>query len=161
MADDQQPKIIVDDDWKTQAQAEKDKLREQSAPKGDAGSDGAAPDPNRPIGFIDLVQMLATQALMYLGAFPDPQTGKAMISLDMAKLHIDLLGVVEEKTKGNLTDEEEKATSGMANELRMQYVEMTKAVQRAVAEGRIGPNGELSGGLGGSEGASPLQNPPA
>ena len=146
MADDQQPKIIVDDDWKTQARAEKAKLSEQAEAK--AAEKEAAPAPDRPLGFIDLVQMLATQSLMYLGAFPDPQTGKAMVALDLAKLHIDLLGVLEEKTRGNITDEESKAVAGMLNELRLQYVEMTKAVAKAVEEGRVGPGGEVTGGIG-------------
>jgi hypothetical protein len=157
--DDHTPKIIVDDDWKSQARAEKERLAQQTAPKppapkpstpgaspgpqaaGQAGAaDGAGdgPDPEGPLGFADLVRLLTTQALMYMGAFPDPQTGQAMIALDAAKAHIDLLGVVEEKTKGNLSDDEKAMLTGTLHELRLQFVEIVRAVDKAVAEGRLG-----------------------
>lgn len=152
MADDQQPKIIIDDDWKAQAQAEKAKLSEKEqaktaaapAPAG-APAAGAAPGQQEKIGFSDLVQMLASQALMYMGAVADPQTGKAVVSPPMAQAHIELLGVLEEKTKGNLTDDESKMVSGITHELRMQFVELSKAIEQAVREGKItmGPDGEM------------------
>ncbi|HHN77668.1 MAG TPA: DUF1844 domain-containing protein [Phycisphaerales bacterium] len=138
MADGDQPKIIVDDDWKSQAQAEKAKLAEEVKAK--EAAKHATPEE---IGFIDLIRLLATQALMYMGAFPDPQTGKAMVALDIAKMNIDLLGVVEEKTKGNLTDDEQKMLEGTLHELRLQYVEIARAIQKAADEGRIGPDGTM------------------
>jgi hypothetical protein len=87
--------------------------------------------------------MLSTQALMYLGQIPDPQTGKGIIALDMAKVHIDLLGVLEEKTKGNLTPDEDRDLKAMLGELRMVFVEISRGVAKAMAEGRIGPRGEM------------------
>jgi hypothetical protein len=81
---------------------------------------------------------------MYLGAFPDPETGRAIVSLEYAKLHIDLLGVLEQKTRGNLTEQEASLLSRTLYELRMQYVEIAKAVAKAVEEGRVtkaGPGG--------------------
>lgn len=154
MADDQQPKIIIDDDWKAQAQAEKAKLAEKEQAKaaespaaagGAAPGAGAAPGQQEKIGFSDLVQMLASQALMYMGAVADPQTGKAVVSPPMAQAHIELLGVLEEKTKGNLTDDESKMVSGITHELRMQFVELSKAIEQAIREGKItmGPDGEM------------------
>jgi hypothetical protein len=62
-----------------------------------------------------------------------------MISLEYAKLHIDLLGILEEKTKGNLNKEEQAALSGSVSELRMHFVTIQQAVAKAVAEGRIQP----------------------
>ena len=154
MAEDQQPKIIIDDDWKAQAQAEKAKLAEKEQAKaaappagtsGEAPAAGAAPGQQEKIGISDLVQMLASQALMYMGAVADPQTGKAVVSPPMAQAHIELLGVLEEKTNGNLTDDESKMLSGITHELRMQFVELTKAIEQAVKEGKItmGPDGEM------------------
>jgi hypothetical protein len=61
-----------------------------------------------------------------------------MIALDAAKAHIDLLGVVEEKTKGNLSDDEKAMLTGTLHELRLQFVEIVRAVDKAVAEGRLG-----------------------
>ena len=106
MTDPEQPKIIIDDDWKSSAQAEKAKLAAQEQEKAaKAAESGNIPGWPDQLGFKELGSMLATQALMYMGAFPD-QSGKAMVSLDVARLNIELLSVVEEKTKGNLTEEE-------------------------------------------------------
>lgn len=147
----EQPKIIVDSDWKSQAQAEKERLaaQEQKAKPaaagamGGAAAGGAAPgvpgaaDEYGPADFIELVRMLASQALLYLGAIPDPQTGRAILAPDMAKLNIDLLGILEEKTKGNLTEQESRMLTSTLYELRLQYVEISKAIDKAIAEGRI------------------------
>lgn len=138
MSDQDPPKIIVDDDWKSAAQAEKQRLASEEATKkeeaGDAQAGGSLPEQ---ASFDDLLRLMATQALMYMGAFPDPQTGQAMVALDVAKLHIDMLGVLDEKTKGNLSDDESKALTGILTELRMQFVEVTKAVAKAAEEGRL------------------------
>ena len=158
MADGDQPKIIVDDDWKSQAQAEKEKLAEQSKAE---ESKKATGEGGEEIGFIDLVRMFATQALMYMGAFPDPQTGKAVVALDIAKMNIDLLGILEEKTKGNLDDEEKELLEGTTRELRSQFVEITRMIKQAQAEGRIGPDGSLQepGGNPPGPGAGPAGIP--
>ena len=148
------PKIIVDSDWKQQAQAEKEKLRKAEQER--QARQQAAGDPEdgdaKPIGFTDIMRMLATQALMYLGAIADPETGKAMLAPDMARAYIDMLGVLEEKTKGNLDEEEARELSMIANELRMNYVEVSKAIEKAIAEGKIKPGqfgGPTPGGPGG------------
>ncbi len=171
MSDDHTPKIIVDDDWKSQARAEKERLAKQAAekatrpapfgaPPAAASPPGAKPSAPRaaeappagvegddedagPVQFDDLIRLLATQALMYLGAFPDPQTGRAVVALDVAKVNIDLLAILEEKTKGNLTEDEAAVLKGTSHELRMQYVEVARAIQRAVAEGRLGADGTI------------------
>lgn len=145
------PKIIVDTDWKAQAQAEKEKLTAAEKPAaratpgvGGAGGAGgqAAPGGEAIEASLDeLVRLLATQALMYLGAFPDPETGRAVVALDYAKLHIDLLGVLEQKTKGNLSEQEGTMLTRALHELRMQYVEVAKAVAKAVQEGRVSKTG--------------------
>ena len=147
MADANQPKIHVDDDWKSSARAEKERLAaEAEAKKAAAGEGGeGAGGPEGPLGFTDMVRMFATQALMYLGAFPDPQTGKAMLAPEMAKANIDLLGVLQEKTKGNLTDDEQQIIDQTLHELRLQFVEINRAVERAIAEGKISPSGEYLG----------------
>jgi len=158
MAEGDAPKLIIDDDWKSQARAEKERLAKEAqakvAAKGPAGAPAGEGGVPEEVGFMDLVKLLATQALMYLGAFPDPQTGKAMVALDVAKLNIDLLATLEDKTKGNLTDDESAALSGTTHELRMQYVEVARAVGKAMDEGRIGPGGEIQPGAapGGSPG---------
>ncbi len=133
------PEIIIDSDWKQQAQREKERLAEQEK-KSQPGATGAKPgEPGRPVGFLDLVQSLASQALLYLGAIPDPETGRAIVAPEMARMSIDMLGVLEEKTKGNLTDEESHALTSILRELRFQFVEVNKAIAKAVEEGKIKP----------------------
>jgi hypothetical protein len=164
MAEGEAPKLIIDDDWKNQAKAEKERLAKEAEAKAAAqgAAGGGTPGLPEEVTLMELVKLLATQALMYLGAFPDPQTGKAMVALDVAKLNIDLLAVLEEKTKGNLTDEESQALSGTTHELRMQFVEVAKAVNQAMDEGRIGPNGEIQpGAAAGGPGAAPGSAPGA
>ena len=128
MSSEEKPKIIQDEDWKAQAQKEKEKLSEDQEPKsaeqpGGAGAGAAQPLP--PTNFMTLVNMLAIQALLYMGKLSDPNSeeGKEIKNLDLAKHHIDLLGILEEKTKGNLTDEESNALAVALHEARMSYVQ--------------------------------------
>lgn len=136
---DDTPKIIVDSDWKQQAQAEKERLAQAEKAKGEQA--GSAQDPNRPVDFIDLVQSLASQALLYMGAIPDPESGRAVLAPEMARMSIDMLGVLETKTKGNLTEEESSALTDVLRELRFQFVEVSRAIAKAIQEGKIKPQG--------------------
>ncbi len=144
---DEAPKIIVDDDWKAQAQAEKEKLAEQAraakAESASAGADsGAAPDGSGAPGggerqmpaasFETLISTMTTQALFAMGAIPDPQTGQRMAHMDLARHHIDMLAVIEEKTKGNLSKEEADLLANTVYELRNRYVQLTMS-QRPTA----------------------------
>ncbi len=134
MSDPETPKIIVDDDWKSSAKAEKEKLAAAEKQKAEQGAGpGGLPEQ---LGFKELISLFATQALMYMGAIPD-QSGRAMVSLDVAKLNIDLLGVVQEKTKGNLSDEEQEMIDGTLNELRKHFVDTAQAVEKAAADGTL------------------------
>jgi len=129
------PKIHVDSDWKKEAQAEKERLAreaEQAAasapPAGgrraaaDAGPQAGPPRELPPANFTSLVQTLATQAAIFLSDQEDPETGESLRHLDLAKHNIDLLGVLEEKTRGNLTDDERRLLDRLLYELRMAYV---------------------------------------
>lgn len=125
------PKIQIDDDWKAQAQAEKEKLAETDKP-GDGQASGPGEMP--PATFETLLSTMITQALFALGAVPDPQSGQRYVSLDLAKHHIDMLGVLEEKTKGNLSDEESQALTQTLAELRQQFVQVVQVVREQAAE---------------------------
>lgn len=121
------PKIIVDEDWKSQAEAEKQKLAdvEQSAPTGGEAEKGPRALP--PASFSVLVSSLVTQILFALGAIEDPQTKKRYLDLAMAKHNIDMLSVLEEKTSGNLTEQEKKMLDSALYEVRMAYVQAAQA----------------------------------
>ena len=122
-------RIHVDADWKAEAKAEKERLAREMADRrasvGQGPAAGAARGPGRlpPPSLAALVQTLATQAAILLSGETDPETGRPLQNLDLAKHHIDLLGVLEEKTRGNLTDEEKRLLDRYLYELRMAYVD--------------------------------------
>ena len=70
-----------------------------------------------------LVNSLMTQVLLYLGELA-PRGVEPQVNLDMAKFNIDLLGVLEEKTKGNLVPDEQKMLDTALYETRMRYVQV-------------------------------------
>ncbi|MFV1965767.1 MAG: DUF1844 domain-containing protein [Pirellulaceae bacterium] len=124
MTDEQKdkPRIVVDGDWKEQVQAEKEAARQAAEQK---TPEKPSADPLPPASFSLLVSSLATQALMWMGQIPDPE-GKSNVQIDHAKHSIDMLGMLEEKTKGNLTPEESVAMDQVLHELRMVYVAVAK-----------------------------------
>lgn len=136
------PKIIVDDDWKSRAQAEKEQLqraaevRQQPVDPSptDPTSTSSEPEADQPLppaSFPVLVMSLATQALASMGQVPDAD-GKPVVELGHAKHFIDTLGVLAEKTKGNLTSEESAMLTNALHELRLLFVAVGK--QRAAAK---------------------------
>lgn len=132
------PKIQIDSDWKAQAQAEKQRLAEQAKQKESsaAAAPGAGPSAGSPrsagrqlppANFEGLVATLASQAQYAMGGVTDPQTGQRMVILDLARHSIDLLGVLEEKCRGNLTQEEEQMLASTLYALRDRYVRIVAA----------------------------------
>lgn len=79
-----------------------------------------------PADFATLVLSLGSSAVMYLGQGDDPADKKTPPNLPMAKHAIDLLTVLEEKTKGNLTGEEQQVLESLLFDLRLRYVEALK-----------------------------------
>jgi hypothetical protein len=149
MSDDA-PKIQIDADWKSQAQAEKQRLEElehQKAAEPGAKRGEGGPGEMPPANWETLVSMMATQALLYMGGYVDPRTNRAMVDLDAARHQIDLLGVLEEKTKGNLDEEEAKQLATILYELRMQYVRIAQAAMSQMSE-RGGKGGGGQGKTG-------------
>jgi hypothetical protein len=73
--------------------------------------------------FIEFVVMHAQNAALFLGQIPNPKTGEAEINLDLARMFIDQLAMIQEKTRGNLTTEEAKVLSNALSNLQMAYVE--------------------------------------
>jgi hypothetical protein len=138
----EEPSLHIDTDWKKQAQEEKKRLAEQeqkkaadaaaaAAPPPPPGQGRAAPGPGRgrsprelpPASFAALVSTLLTQALFYMGDLA-PQGGEPVLNLDMAKHQIDTLRLLEDKTKGNLTEEEQRLLDSALYEGRMRYVQV-------------------------------------
>jgi len=76
---------------------------------------------------MNLIAGLGSQALIHMGVATEPGKDEPKVNLSAAKYTIDLLGVLEEKTQGNLTEEEKRHLEGILYELRMRYVDMTAA----------------------------------
>jgi hypothetical protein len=169
----------VDDDWKRSAREEARKLDAGGPGPGSAGAKGAGREAARPAaqpsGFADvesgegaegeplgasppeasfasLVSGFATQALLNLGQIASPFSGKAELDLEAARYTIDLLGVLEEKTRGNLSEQEARYLGAVLYDLRMRFVEAAKAPQGA-------PDGEAAGGVGEAPGGEGSPKP--
>ena len=140
----EEPKIQIDSDWKAEAQAEKERLAAQAeAAEADRGDRRPGEPPEA--DFKTLMGVLASQAIMGLGAVGDPKTGRVVVDLPGAKFSIDLLSVLEEKTKGNLSEDEAKEFTQMLAELRARFVQISELVAKQnVADATAGA--ALSGG---------------
>jgi hypothetical protein len=77
------------------------------------------------INFASFLISLGTQAFMHLGDIPNPMTQQREKDLPAAKQMIDLLGILEAKTKGNLTPDEERLLRQLLTDLRLRYVRET------------------------------------
>ncbi|MDA1007744.1 MAG: DUF1844 domain-containing protein [Planctomycetota bacterium] len=129
-------KLHIDSDWKAQAEAERGRLAEADAQR-QADKAEQAQEGFPPADLRGLVGVLATQALAGLGMYGDPKAGRIVVDFAGAKFAIDLLGVLEQKTKGNLTEEESKELAEIAAELRSRFVQLVQyaAAQSAQAGG--------------------------
>ena len=74
--------------------------------------------------FIEFVMMQAQNSALFLGQIPNPQTGKGEVNLELAKMFIDQLAMIQEKTRGNLTNEESTVLRNALSNLQMVYVEV-------------------------------------
>ena len=79
-----------------------------------------------PITFGSFIHSLAMSALVHLGEVPDPTQGEVRPSLPLARQTIDLLGVLAEKTKGNLEDDEDQLLTSLLFDLRLKFVEASR-----------------------------------
>jgi hypothetical protein len=77
---------------------------------------------------------------MGLGAMADPQTGRVVIDLEGAQFSIDVLDVLEQKTKGNLSKEEADELKQILAELRSRYVQISQLVAKQMAAQAMAPS---------------------
>ncbi len=99
--------------------------RAEPAPHAEDPQHAHGDEPHAEINFTTFVMGLTTQALMHLGEIADPQHPQPP-DLAAAKQMIDLLGVLRDKTKGNLDSAEEQLLASMLYDLRMRYVEVSR-----------------------------------
>jgi hypothetical protein len=120
----QEKKIIIDEDWKQEAQKEKEVLAAQEEAEKEKEEESKHHGPLPKGNFAALISMLTTQALFALGVLQIKGQEKKEPDLEMARYNIDILETLEEKTKGNLTKEEETVLVNTLNEVRMAYVKL-------------------------------------
>ena len=87
------------------------------------------PGAQDPASFVNFLSTLATNAAAALGAVPHPATGKRSLDLESGKYWLDILGMLRDKTKGNLHPQESRLLEGLLGDLRMQYVHLVKATE--------------------------------
>ncbi|HEY5769016.1 MAG TPA: DUF1844 domain-containing protein [Terrimicrobium sp.] len=88
--------------------------------------------------FIEFVMMQAQQASLFLGRIPHPQSGQSEVLLEPARLFIDHLEMIREKTRGNLTNQEAEILNGVLADLQMAFVQAS-ATQPSASTGSTSP----------------------
>jgi hypothetical protein len=132
-------KLIIDEDWKTQVQAEKEAAvkispDETAAARSRATRDASQPATAAPAGrpaefqmppasLEMLVTTLATEALVALGQVPHPATGELRAERNQAQYIIDTVDVLRQKTQGNLTPDEQQMIDSVLHQLRLVFLE--------------------------------------
>jgi hypothetical protein len=84
--------------------------------------------------FIEFVMMHAQNAALFLGQIPNPKTGEGEVNLELAKMFIDQLAMIQEKTRGNLTNEESTVLRNALSNLQMAYVEVAREAPKGTAQ---------------------------
>ena len=107
--------------------AEEESKPPRSHEKASGDHAGSVPE----INFSSFVLSLSTSVLYHFGEVPDPVTNKKQRNLMLAKQSIDILGILKEKTAGNLSKEEESLLTNLLYDLRMRYV---KEIERDKTE---------------------------
>jgi len=109
--------------------------------------------------FIEFVVMHAQNAALFLGQIPNPRTGEPEVNLDLARMFIDQLAMIQEKTRGNLTSEEAKVLSNALSNLQMAYVEVARESGGARPEAARRGEGALQ--TEAAQAQTPAEQPPA
>lgn len=139
-------KIIIDEDWKSQVEAE----REAAKRRQEAGSTDKAPDaasasgPQHSMAWPEpslalLVTTLATQAMAAMGLMSYADGAQTEVDLGQAKHFVDTIGLLEEKTRGNCTAEETALLENALHELRMTYLAVREKMEKTMS----GPGGTV------------------
>ncbi len=120
-------KIIIDEDWKEEAQKEKEIIaKQEDTEKKEAEPEKPERGPLPKGDFAALISMLTTQAFFAMGALKFEGQEDKKPDLELAKYNIDMLETLEEKTKGNLNEQEQTVLENTLNEVRMAYVKLAE-----------------------------------
>ena len=137
---------IVDEDWKAEVRREKEKLEKKIEERREEAGRRKLPPPD----FIQFGSGIAAQTLMQMGDIENPISGGRRVDLESARYSIDLIALLEEKTKGNLSPDEERYVKSALHDLRMRFVEAAGAKPEA-AEPEAGQAPEAGPDASGDE----------
>jgi Domain of unknown function (DUF1844) len=101
--------------------------RTDELPGAEPGAEAELPGADDPASFASFLMSIASNAASSLGMMEHPVTGKREVDLELGKHWIDVLGMLQQKTRGNLLPQEQQILDGLLADLRMQYVSLTKA----------------------------------
>ena len=101
-------------------------MADETEKKEQDSASGAEPATDLPVTFSTFLLGLSTQALLHLGEIPNPTSGQVETDLVAAKQVIDILGILEAKTRGNLEEGEQGLVESVLYDLRMKYVELRR-----------------------------------
>ncbi len=111
--------------------------------------------------FIEFVMMQAQNAALFLGQIPNPQSGQGEVNLELARMFIDQLAMIQEKTRGNLSSEEAGVLRNTLANLQMAFVEVSQAGGASVAPAPKPPQPEKAADESAAPAAAPNESPSA
>lgn len=124
-----EPESMPDPAGDFDANVDETAFLEDDAATGEESEEEEIPGAEDPASFVNFLSTLATNAAASLGAVPHPATGKRSLDLETGKYWLDVLGMIKEKTKGNLHPQEDRLLDGLLGDLRMQYVTVVRATE--------------------------------
>ena len=116
--------------------------RETASPGAESGAEVDLPGAEDPASFASFMMSIASNAASSLGMMEHPVTGKREVDLELGKHWIDVLGMLQLKTRGNLLPQEQQILEGLLADLRMQYVSLTNA---SVSKARAYTSRDITG----------------
>jgi len=111
--------------------AEPEPTKDSAQDPGEHSSEDVEPGVEDPAGFPNFILSIASNAASSLGMMEHPVTGKREVDLELGKHWIDVLGMLQQKTHGNLLPQEQQILEGLLSDLRMQFVSLTNATPKA------------------------------
>ncbi len=103
-----------------------EETKKEEEPKGQAAKEETQKAPLPEVNFTSLIFSLSSSALFHFGEIPDPTTGEKKQDLPLAKHAIDTISMLQEKTQGNLTEEEQKFLDSVLTDLKWRFVKAAK-----------------------------------
>ena len=129
--------VVEAEERKAEREAQLEAARHPAPPAAPPAAVNAQPPADAPKAspaFENLIRMIGSNAAMVLGAYADPRTGQPAIDPEAARELIDMLDVLQEKTKGHLADEEENLLLDLLGKLKMTYLEVNQALAAQAAK---------------------------